>query len=119
LIVSSDVVKPAVQTFLDSNYNLDLDDSGNLMVKTKNNLNPLNADGTKMITFDEILDGHLSSLGVIKQSNGTPNGRSNVPNGSGNANPNPGEPAKFNLPGLTKAQANEKSLAAMKVFGTE
>lgn len=121
LIVSSEVVRPAVQSFLDSNYNLDLDDSGNLLVKTKKNLNPLNADGTKMITFDEILDGHLSTLGVVKQSNGSPNGRQNIPNGSGNGNPNPnpGEPAKFNLPGLQKAQANEKNLANMKVFGAE
>ena len=73
LIVSSDVVIPAVNNYLNQNFNVDVDDSGELIVKTKNNLNPLNLDGTKIVTFDEILDGHLASLGVVKQSNGNPN----------------------------------------------
>jgi ribosomal protein S19 len=118
LIVSPDVVKPAIQTFLETNFNVDLDDAGQIVVKTKNNLNPLNADGTKIVTFDEILDGHLATLGVVKQSNGgTP------PPPGGNGTPPPAPPAggqpKYQLAGMAKAQANAASLQTMKVFGNE
>ena len=119
LIVSPEVVKPAVQTYLESNFNVDVDDNGELIVKTKNNLNPLNNDGTKIVTFDEILDGHLASLGVIKQSNGNP-----TPAKPGNGTPPPpptagAEPPKYQLAGMAKAQANAASLQTMKVFGNE
>jgi hypothetical protein len=119
LIVSPEVVKPAVQTYLESNFNVDVDDNGELVVKTKNNLNPLNNDGTKIVTFDEILDGHLASLGVIKQSNGSP-----TPTKQGNGTPPPpptpgAEPPKYQLAGMAKAQANAASLQTMKVFGNE
>jgi hypothetical protein len=119
LIVSPEVVKPAVQTYLESNFNVDVDDNGELVVKTKNNLNPLNNDGTKIVTFDEILDGHLASLGVIKQSNGSP-----TPPKPGNGTPPPpptpgAEPPKYQLAGMAKAQANAASLQTMKVFGNE
>jgi ribosomal protein S19 len=119
LIVSPEVVKPAVQTYLESNFNVDVDDNGELVVKTKNNLNPLNNDGTKIVTFDEILDGHLASLGVIKQSNGSP-----TPPKPGNGTPPPpptpgAESPKYQLAGMAKAQANAASLQTMKVFGNE
>jgi hypothetical protein len=120
LIVSADVVKPAVQSYLESNFNVDVDDNGELVVKTKNNLNPLNNDGTKIVTFDEILDGHLSTLGVIKQSNG---GQTPPKPGNGAPTPSPvpngAEPAKYQLAGMAKAQANAASLQTMKVFGNE
>ena len=115
LIVSSDVVIPAVKSFIDSNYNVDVDDAGQLVVKTKNNLNPLNGDGTKIVTFDEILDGHLATLGVVKQSNGSPN--PNPPRTPQGGNQGNQEPAKFNLVGLKAAEQNAESLKAMKVFG--
>jgi hypothetical protein len=119
LIVSADVVNPAVRSYLDNNFNVDVDDNGQLVVKTKNNLNPLNQDGTKIVTFDEILDGHLTQLGVVKQSNGSPNNQNanpkstppNPANNGGNDGP------KFQLAGLKKAQQNAESLANMKVFG--
>jgi hypothetical protein len=119
LIVSPEVVKPAVQTYLESNFNVDVDDNGELVVKTKNNLNPLNNDGTKIVTFDEILDGHLASLGVIKQSNGSP---TQTKPGNGTPTPPPtagAEPPKYQLAGMAKAQANAASLQTMKVFGNE
>ena len=119
LIVSPDVVKPAIRSFLDQNFNVDVDDNGQLLVKTKNNLNPLNGDGTKIVTFDEILDSQLTQLGVIKQSNGSPNNQNanpkstppNPANNGGNDGP------KYNLAGLKKAQQNAEQLANMKVFG--
>jgi ribosomal protein S19 len=119
LIVSPEVVKPAVQTYLENNFNVDVDDNGELIVKTKNNLNPLNNDGTKIVTFDEILDGHLTTLGVIKQSNGNP-----TPPKPGSPTPptppTPGaEAPKYQLAGMAKAQANAASLQNMKVFGNE
>lgn len=119
LIVSSDVVMPAVKTFLESNYNIDLDEKGDILVKTKQNLNPLNQDGTKIVTFEEILDGHLTSLGVVKQSNAAPAGKAPAPGTPPAATPPAGTPGetKFNLPGLQKAQQNAESLAKMRTFG--
>jgi hypothetical protein len=120
LIVSADVVKPAVQSYLESNFNVDVDDNGELIVKTKNNLNPLNNDGTKIVTFDEILDGHLSTLGVIKQSNGgQPPSKPGIPTPTATPAGNGAEPPKYQLAGMAKAQANAASLQTMKVFGNE
>jgi hypothetical protein len=120
LIVSSDVVIPAVNNYLNQNFNVDVDDSGELVVKTKNNLNPLNSDGTKIVTFDEILDGHLTSLGVVKQSNGSPNnGITTKPTTTSTQPMNGGEKPTFNLVGLKKAQENAESLKAMKTFGQQ
>lgn len=121
LIVSPEVVKPAVQTYLESNFNVDIDDNGELIVKTKNNLNPLNNDGTKIVTFDEILDGHLTTLGVIKQSNGGQQTPPKPTNGAPQTPPsaNGTEAPKYQLAGMAKAQANAASLQTMKVFGNE
>jgi hypothetical protein len=117
LIVSPEVVIPAVKSYLEANFNLDVDDATNsIVIKTKQNLNPLNSDGSKILTFDEVLDGHLTTLNVIKQSNGNPN-PAKTPT-IGNPNPNPDAP-KFNLVGLDKAQQNVESLKTMKVFGQE
>lgn len=119
LIVSPEVVLPAVKSYLEGNYNIDLDEKGELLVKTKQNLNPLNQDGTKIVTFEEILDGHLSQLGVVKQSNAAPGGKQTPPAGTPPAGTPPAGSAeiKFNLPGLQKAQQNAESLAKMRTFG--
>ena len=114
LIVKPEAILPAIESFLSSKYDYDVLDSGEIEVKTKNGLKPLNQDGTKSITFDELIDSHLSELQVVKQSN------------AGTAAPQQpsakavtAETPKFNLPHLQKAQANAESLAAMKVFGKE
>lgn len=132
LIVAPEVVLPAVQSFLSQNYNLELDDKGEITIKTKNGLNPLNADGTKVLTFDEIVDGHLNSLKVIKQSNGGSgnNGSGGSGDGNkkkgldaflenaGNKNNNGGGGGEgYVPPGLQKAQQNVESLKQMKEFG--
>ena len=117
LIVSPEVIVPAVKSYLDNNFNLDLDEGSNsIVIKTKQNLNPLNADGTKILTFEEVLDGHLQTLNVVKQSNGNPNPPK--PATIGNPVSNPDAP-KFKLVGLEKAQQNVESLKTMKVFGQE
>ena len=119
LIVSSDVVIPAVNNYLNQNFNVDVDDMGELIVKTKNNLNPLNSDGTKIVTFDEILDGHLASLGVVKQSNGNPNNPTPNKTTTSTQSTNDGDKPTFNLVGLKKAQQNAESLKSMKTFGQQ
>lgn len=120
LIVSAAVVNPAVRSYLDANFNMDVDDNGEIIVKTKNNLNPLNNDGTKIVTFDEILDGHLNELGVVKQSNGNAPTPQQKPNGIQTSTQTTGaDVPKYQLAGMAKAQANAVSLQSMKVFGNE
>jgi hypothetical protein len=117
LIVSPDVVIPAVKNYLDSNYNLDFDEGSNsILIKTKQNLNPLNSDGTKILTFEEVLDTHLQSLNVIKQSNGTPSAQKPVLTGQPQIQ---NDEPKYKLVGLAKAQQNAEALKSMKVFGQE
>jgi len=114
LIVKPEAILPAIESYLSSKYDYDVLDSGEIEVKTKNGLKPLNQDGTKSITFDELIDSHLSELQVVKQSNaGTaaPQGQAPKP-----ASP---EAPKFNLPHLQKAQENAQRLQSMKVFGKE
>ena len=113
LIVKADAILPAVESFLSSKYDYDLLDNGEIEVKTKNGLKPLSQDGTKSLTFDELIDAHLNELQVIKQSNG------GTPPPSGKERVITGEPPKFNLPHLEKAQANAERLASMKTFGKE
>ncbi len=116
LIVKPDVILPAVESFLSSKYDFEVLDSGEIEVKTKNGLKPLNQDGTKALTFDELIDSHLSNLQVIKQSNaGAASNAQAAPSAKTASN----ESSKFNLPHLQKAQANAERLAAMKTFGKE
>jgi cell fate (sporulation/competence/biofilm development) regulator YmcA (YheA/YmcA/DUF963 family) len=113
LIVKPDAILPAVESFLSSKYDYEVLDSGEIEVKTKNGLKPLNQDGTKSLTFDELIDSHLSELQVIKQSNAGAAPAQAKPNAITNESP------KFNLPHLEKAQANAERLASMKTFGKE
>jgi hypothetical protein len=113
LIVKADAILPAVESFLSSKYDYDVLDNGEIDVKTKNGLKPLNQDGTKSLTFDELIDGHLSELQVIKQSNAGAAPAQAKPNAVINESP------KFNLPHLEKAQANAERLSGMKTFGKE
>jgi hypothetical protein len=114
LIVKPEAILPAIESYLSSKYDYDVLDSGEIEVKTKNGLKPLNQDGTKSITFDELIDSHLSELQVIKQSNaGTAAPQGQAPK------PVSPEAPKFNLPHLQKAQENAQRLQSMKVFGKE
>jgi len=114
LIVKPEAILPAIESYLSSKYDYDVLDSGEIEVKTKNGLKPLNQDGTKSITFDELIDSHLSELQVVKQSNAG----AAAPQGQTPKAANPEAP-KFNLPHLQKAQANAERLQSMKVFGKE
>jgi hypothetical protein len=115
LVVKPDAILPAVESFLSSKYDYDVLDSGEIEIKTKNGLKPLNQDGTKSLTFDELIDSHLSELQVIKQSNA--GAAAQAPQGQQRASTP--ETPKFNLPHLQKAQANAEKLSSMKVFGKE
>jgi len=117
LIVGSEVAVPVIEQFISSNYNVSINEKGALEVKTKDNLNPLNSDGTKVLSFEEIIDNHLNSLQLVKQSNGGPGSGTPPPviptgqKGSGNEK-------TFNLRGLDRAEQNVETLKGMKEFGS-
>lgn len=115
LIVSPDVILPAIQNHLNQNYSIDLDDQGGFIVKTKSGLNPLNEDGTKVIGFDEILESQLKSLGVLKQSNGNPAPGNSAPKSI--LEKKDGEAPRFNLPGMKTAEANAEAMKKIRTFG--
>jgi len=116
LIVSPEVVIPAIETSLSKNYNIDIDEEGRFIVKTKDGLNPLSEDGTKVVGFEEILEGQLKSLGVLKQSNAV-NGNSTAPDKKVLFNKSEGEGPKFNLPGMKAALENAEKMKNIRTFG--
>jgi hypothetical protein len=117
LVVNPDVVLPALEQHLNSSFAIDLDDQDKFVVKTKNGLNPLNEDGTKVMSFDEILDGYLGpkGLNVLKQSNGgqtPPAGQASRPKFESQE----GKPS-WNLPGMKAAQENAEHMKNIRTFG--
>lgn len=115
LIVSPEVVFPAIQNHINKAFNVDINDDGSLIVKTKDGLNPLNEDGTKVLSFDEILDNQLKTLNVLKQSNGTPDPK---PLERKNTfTPDSTKETKFNLPGLDLAKQNAEQMKNIRTFG--
>lgn len=120
LIVNPDVVLPAIQSHLNANYSIDLGDDGSFVVKTKNGLNPLNEDGTKVVGFEDILDSQLKSLGVLKQSNAGSGSSAGLP-GTGERRSifekKEGDSPKFNLPGMKVAEANAEKMKNIRTFG--
>jgi len=116
LIVSSDVVFPAVTDYLNKQYNVDLDDAGSFVVKTKTGLNPISEDGTKTLSFDEIMDKYLVSLNVLKQSNGDVKAP-NQPVTQKMSKVEKVENQVFHLPGLQVAQENAERMKNLRTFG--
>lgn len=117
LIVSPDVVYPAITDYLSKQYNVDIDDAGQFVVKTKTGLNPISEDGTKTLSFDEIIDKQLTALNVLKQSNG------DVKSPVGHVTQKTAKVEKvensqvFHLPGLQVAQENAERMKNLRTFG--
>lgn len=116
LIVGSEVILPALNKHL-NDFVVELDESDQLTIKTKDGLKPLNSDGTKALTFEEIIDGQLSSMNVVKKSNGDPAQNGTTETKTTTGTPDPGAEVKFNLRGMEKANQNAKSLAEMRRHG--
>jgi len=116
LIVKPEVVLPAIQSRFAEKYNVDIDDQNQIIVKTKDGLNPLSKDGTKTLSFDEILDSFLGvdDLNVVKQSNGNPASQQQMPTKKFDATTTKPE---FHLPGLKKAQENVEIMKNIRNFG--
>ena len=114
LIVSTDIVFPALNEYLSKNYSVELDEQDKLVIKTKNGLAPLSEDGTKTITFDEVVEKHLDTIGVLKKSNGGVN-----PSIPGIKSPKleKSEEAKYALPGMKAAQDNAERMKNLRTFG--
>ncbi len=108
-IIEKDAIFPIVQAHLQNNYDFDVTEEGVLDVKTKQGTAPISNDGTKKIDLQGIINEHLTSLKLIKQSNGSGTSEEG-PKGS-TPKPVATEKPKFNLPGMKAAQDN---LAAMQ-----
>lgn len=114
LIVSTDIVYPAINEFLNKNYSVELDDQDKLTIKTKNGLAPLSEDGTKTISFDEVVEKHLDTLGVLKKSNGAAS--PSIP-GIKSSKLEKSEETKYSLPGMKVAQDNAERMKNLRTFG--
>jgi len=116
LIVKPEVVLPAIQTRFAEKYNVDIDEQNQIIVKTKDGLNPLSKDGSKTLSFDEILDSFLGvdDLNVVKQSNG---GEQKQPMFAKKTFDGSTAKPEFNLPGMKKAQENAEQMKNIRTFG--
>lgn len=119
LTTTPEVLLPAINLNLATKYNIDVDQEGKIVVKTKANLDPLSKDGTKVIGFDDILNDHIVELGVLKQSNAGAGGQGGAGKpGSQERKEFKNEEPKFNLPGLKAASDNIEAMKNMKTFGS-
>lgn len=119
LIVGTDVILPALNSTLNT-YKVEINDKNEIEIKTKDGLKPLSEDGTKTLTFEEIIDNQLNSMNVVRQSNAEPGSEKIVKEetklNSDQPDPNPNKKT-YSLPGLKAAAQNAQQLKEMKTFG--
>lgn len=117
LAVSQKLAVAGIQdTLKEMKVKLELSEDGDQIVpKTKDGLNVLSKDGTRVLNYDELLDDILgpNGLNIVQQSNGTPNGQQL----KGVEFEKKTDSSKFNLPGLAAARENAEKLKGMREFG--
>lgn len=117
LLVGMNVAIPAIEAKIkELKWNLDIDPDGQVQVKTSEGLNVLAKDGTKVMSYDDVLDYVLGQeqLNLVIQSNGSPD------NQVARKQPvieNNSDKAKYSLPGLKKAQENAETMKTIRTFG--
>lgn len=117
LIVGTNVALPAIEAKMkELKWNLDINDDGEIQVKTSDGLNVLSKDGTKVLGYDDALDFVIGpdGLNLIQQSNGKPGQFEGTKK---NIFENLQDKPKFNLPGLEKAMENAEAMKNMRTFG--
>lgn len=73
LRVPMDVAFPAVENFLNSQFDLDIDDKGEVQIFTKGTkLSPQKADKTGLLSINDIVSEQLNKYQLVEKSNGTP-----------------------------------------------
>ena len=114
LIVKPDIAYLAVQNHLNAAYQIDFEDN-NPVIKTKNGLSPLNEEGTKTLSLEEIIDKKLAEDGLIVQSNGQM--KSAPPTNKTVKTTQMTEERKYNLPGIKSAEENAERMKNLRTFG--
>lgn len=113
LIVKPDIAYLAVQNHLNDAYQIDFEDNKPI-IKTKTGLSPLNEDGTKTLTLEEVVEKKLSEDGLIMQSNGKANQA--LPTQKVKTSQIT-EDRKYNLPGIKTAEENAERMKNLRTFG--
>ena len=121
LIVGNEVILPALNNAL-NDFVVNVNEKNEIEVTTKDGLKPLSSDGTKQLSFEDIIDNQLTTMNVVKKSNG---GGDNPPPTGGGDNPPPAPPtggegdSKYNLPGMAKATSNAEKLSDIRDFSKD
>lgn len=116
LIVKPELAYLSIQDYLNKNYNVDIDDNNQFVLKTKNGLAPLNTDGTKTLSFDEVIDKKLMEENLVRQSNGDP-AKSGATSKKTAIIDNTQQEKQFHLPGLKIAEENAERMKNLRTFG--
>ena len=102
-------------------YQVNVNEKNEIEIKTKDGLKPLSEDGTKTLTFEEIIDNQLNSMKVVRQSNAEPGSDKIVKENNkiteDESSESSGSQRTYALPGLKAAAQNAQSLKEMKTFG--
>jgi hypothetical protein len=69
LIIKPKIASKLVTDYLWSDYNMGINEKGELVIKTKDGLIPQNADKTKNLTVTELIDMKLVQDGLKRESN--------------------------------------------------
>lgn len=117
LIIDAAVASPVVDSEFEREFDVDLDDKGNLILFNKGTtVRAMTKDKTRFMEYDEALDGILGRLKFLKQSNGGQGGDGNEGGGGNTKKVETGANTNFRLPGLAAAEQNAKDLGKMKTF---
>lgn len=114
LIVKPDIAYLAVQNHLNSAYHIDFEEN-KPVIKTKTGLAPLNDDGTKTLTLEEVIDKKLMEDGLIMQSNGKMSQPTTATSKIKTTQLT--EEKKYNLPGIKTAEENAERMKNLRTFG--
>lgn len=114
LTAKSEVAYLAIQNHISSGYNIEFDEAGKPVLKTKAGLAALNDDGTRTLSLEEFIDKKLMDDDLIPKSNA---GASNQPETKTGKMKEFGSEQKFNLPGMKTAQENAEAMKNLRTFG--
>lgn len=111
VVENMEAILPAVEALLHKDYDISINDKDEFDVFNKGTkVKPLTADKTRTLEFDEIFDGVLNTMKLIKQSDGGPPPPP-TPQGPGERT------VTRTLPGMAAAEQNVKDMQNIRQFG--
>lgn len=111
LMVSKEAAESALNAVIESQYEADIDDKGELLFKVKGTgLAPKSKDNTKVLTPKEVIESQFEEWKFLKKSNGAPPPPAGNPTYKRDDTP----PARTTISSLARAEENLNNMPKKK-----